>query len=171
MTVAERYLRGEYQSTIAEALGVDRSTISRDLAAIRRAWLASAVRDFDEAKAQEIAKIDAVEREAWAAWSRSTEDREVATQEEINDPITYTDAKGVPQTKNKTRRRATLRREGQTGAAVFLDVVLRCIAKRCEILGLDAPKRFVIDWDNVTEEQEDRLARGEPPEKVLTMSA
>lgn len=150
--VAERYLRGEYQSAIASSLGVDTATVSRDLAAVRAAWLASAVRDFDAAKAQELAKIDEVERAAWQAWERSTQNKEVAIQEAGED---------------KKLKKAVLRKEGQSGNPAFLNTILTCIERRCAILGLDAPKRFVIKWDELTEEQIDRLAAGEPPEKVL----
>lgn len=150
--VAERYLRGEYQSAIAQSLHVDTATISRDLAAIRIQWLASAVRDFDAAKAQELAKIDEVERAAWAAWERSTRDKEVAVQEAGAD---------------KRLKKATLRKEGQSGNPAFLSTILTCIERRCAILGLDAPKRFTIKWDELSDEQLDRLAKGEPPEKVL----
>lgn len=150
--VAERYLRGEYQSAIAQSLGVDTATISRDLATIRSQWLGAAIRDFDAAKAQELAKIDEVERAAWAAWERSTKDKEVAVQEAGAD---------------KKLKKATLRKEGQSGNPAFLSTILTCIERRCAILGLDAPKRFVIDWDALTPEQEAELARGIPPEKVL----
>lgn len=150
--VAERYLRGEYQSVIAQSVGVDTATVSRDLAAIRAAWLASAIRDFDTAKSQELAKIDEVERAAWGAWERSTQDKEVAVQEAGAD---------------KKIKRASLRKEGQSGNPAFLSTILTCIERRCAILGLDAPKRFVIKWDELSDEQIDRLARGEAPEKVL----
>lgn len=162
--VAERYLRGEYQSVIAQALGVDTATISRDLAAVRAAWLSSAVRDFDAAKAQELAKIDEVERAAWIAWERSTQDKEVAVQE--------TDGVKDEKTGRPKIKKATLRKEGQSGNPAFLSTILTCIERRCSILGLDAPKRFIIeDWDALTPEQMERLAKGEPPEKVLALSA
>jgi hypothetical protein len=61
-----------------------------------------------------------------------------------------------------------MRKEGQAGNPAFLAGVLTCIERRCSILGLDAPKRFVIRWDDLTDEQIDRLAAGEPPEKVLS---
>lgn len=166
--VAERYLRGEYQTMIAESIGVDTATVSRDLDALRSLWLSSAVRNFDAAKAEELKKIDEVERAAWEGWARSQQEREIATQEQSDDPLVWTDAKGEPHVKSKPRKRLTLRKEGQAGSPAFLEIVLKCVAKRCEILGLDAPKKFTIDWDSVTPEQEDRLARGEPPEKVLT---
>jgi hypothetical protein len=165
--VAERYLRGEYQTTIAHDLGVDPAQISRDLKALRNLWLGSAIRDFDAAKAEELAKIDAVEQEAWRAWTRSQEDKEITQQSQHDDPITYTDEQGEPQVKSKLTKRMSLRKEGQAGAPAFLEIVLKCIGKRCEILGLDAPKRFTINWDDLTPEQEEALARGVPPEKVM----
>lgn len=139
------------QGEIARSFDVSQQQISQDLKAIRAAWLASAVRDFDAAKAHELAKIDEVERQAWQAWARSQEDKEVEFDE--------SGPKG---------HRSGSRREGQVGAPAFLELVLKCIDKRCQILGLDAPKRFKIDWDNLDDEQLDRLARGEPPEKVLS---
>jgi transcriptional regulator with XRE-family HTH domain len=148
--IAERYLRGDYQSDIARDLGISQPQISYDLKAIRAQWIAATIRDFDAAKAQELAKIDQVEAEYWKAWARSQEDKEISYSE--------TGMKG-----SKSGNRS----EGQAGNPAFLDGVLKCITKRCEILGLDAPKRFTINWDDLTPEQEERLAKGEPPEKVL----
>lgn len=157
--IAARYLRGEYQVDIARALGISQQQVSYDLKAIRAAWLAAAVRDFDALKAQELAKIDAVEREYWLAWERSQKDKEIATQEggEVD-----------PQTKKPRIKKVSLRKEGQAGNPAFLAGVLTCIERRCAILGLDAPKRFVIRWEELSDEQIDRLAAGEPPEKVLS---
>lgn len=149
--VAQRYLRGEMQSQIAHAFGVSQQQISQDLKAIRSLWLASAIRDFDAAKAQELAKIDEVERAAWNGWARSQEDKEVTFSE--------VGVKGA---------RSGSRSEGQAGAPAFLQVVLSCIERRCKILGLDAPQRFSIEWDTLDDDQLERLAKGEPPEKVLT---
>jgi transcriptional regulator with XRE-family HTH domain len=157
--VARRYLQGEMQEQIAQSFGVTQGQISQDLKAIRAAWLASAVRDFDALKAQELAKIDAVEREYWLAWERSKKDKEISVQEggEVD-----------PQTRKPRIKKVVMRKEGQAGNPAFLAGVLTCIERRCSILGLDAPKRFVIRWDDLTDEQIDRLAAGEPPEKVLS---
>jgi transcriptional regulator with XRE-family HTH domain len=157
--VARRYLQGEMQEQIAQSFGVTQGQISQDLKAIRAAWLASAVRDFDALKAQELAKIDAVEREYWLAWERSKKDKEISVQEggEVD-----------PQTRKPRIKKVVMRKEGQAGNPAFLAGVLTCIERRCSILGLDAPKRFVIKWDDLTDEQIDRLAAGEPPEKVLS---
>ena len=149
--VARRYLQGQTQSEIADVFGVSQAQISKDLAAIRAAWLASAMRDFDAAKAQELAKIDTVEHEYWLAWERSKKNKETKYSEDSS--------KGF---------KSGERRESQAGNPAFLAGVLTCIERRCSILGLDAPKRFVIKWDDLTDEQIDRLAAGEPPEKVLS---
>ena len=157
--IAARYLRGEFQEAIARDLGISQQQVSYDLKAIRATWLASAVRDFDSAKAQELARIDEVERAAWEGWRRSTQDKEIENLEG--------DGTLDPKTRKPKVTKVTKRREGQAGSPAFLNTVLTCIERRCAILGLDAPKRFVIKWDELTDEQIDRLAAGEPPDKVL----
>lgn len=166
--IAARYLRGEYQADIARDLGVSQQLISYDLKAIRAMWLQSAIRDFDAARAEELAKIDAVESEYWSAWERSKLNKEIAVQEQNDEPIVLKDDKGAEQVSSKTRKRVSLRKEGQSGNPAYLAGILTCIDKRCQILGLDAPKRYQINWDELTPEQEERLARGESPEKVLS---
>jgi hypothetical protein len=127
-------------------------------------------RDFDVAKAQELAKIDEVERRAWDAFERSQQEKQIATQEEHQVPFTVTekDADGnlVTVVKTKTRKHLQIRREGQSGNPAFLNTILTCIERRCAILGLDAPKRFTVDWDKLTDDEWDKLAQGVPPEKA-----
>lgn len=77
--VAEMYLAGRYQSEIAQELGLSQQQISYDLQAVRREWQASAVRNFDEAKAQELAKIDHLERTYWQAWQQSIGTTQIKT--------------------------------------------------------------------------------------------
>src|SRR5690349_19797662 len=69
--VADLYTQGWTQMEIAAKEGCSQTTISADLIQIRREWRASMVRDFDDARAAELKKIDRVEREAWRAWERS----------------------------------------------------------------------------------------------------
>jgi hypothetical protein len=158
--VARRYLRGEMQSEIAASFGVSQVQISYDLKAIRAAWLQSAIRDFDAARAEELAKIDHVESEYWQAWDRSKKDKETENLEG--------DGTIDLQTRKPKVTKVTKRKEGQSGNPAYLQGILTCIERRCKILGLDAPTRFNINWDELTPEQEERLAKGEPPEKVLS---
>lgn len=117
--VAARYVRGQTQWEIARAFEVDQKTISNDLAAIRKAWLAEAVRSIDEIKARELAKIDAAEAEAWKAWTKSQENAEVLRAK----------IRGTNQETEKISK-------GQAGDPRFLEIILKCVQRRCEILGV-----------------------------------
>ena len=121
--VAVRYLRGQTQWEIARAFEVTQKTISLDLKAIQAEWLAQAVLDRGEWTARELARIDEVERQAWAAWTKSQENAEILRDKRRGD-------------KSETEKVS----KGQAGDPRFLEVVLKCVAKRCELLGLDAEK-------------------------------
>ncbi len=140
--VAQRYLRGQTQWEIACAFEVDQATVSRDLTEIRKAWLASAVRDVNEIKAKELAKIDATEEQAWKAWAKSQENAEVL-RAKMRD--------GSSETEKISK--------GQAGDPRFLDIVLKCVQRRCEILGVIDPKSpgsnntvNVFSFDKMVEE-------------------
>src|SRR5262249_7801137 len=79
--------------------------------------------DFGVRQAQELAKIDAVETAAWAAWERSQHDAEIRLAE-------TTHCGGSQQT------RASKKTANRAGDASFLESIVRCIALRCKLLGL-----------------------------------
>jgi hypothetical protein len=121
--VAELYLKGKYQYEIAQLIGVTQQQISLDLKAVQQQWLASSIRDFDAVKAQEIAKLDHIEREALEAWTLSRQPREVTVTKRI--------------TGKDPRYEASVRREHHpTGDPRFLQVAQRCVEQRCDLLGL-----------------------------------
>lgn len=127
--VAEQYLRGVPQATIAAALGIDQSTVSRDLKALQEQWAAHATALLDTHKAAELARIDGLERTYWEAWAASkTYKRE--TQAGARGP----DGKAQP-------TRASVTSEARPGNPAFLAGVERCIALRCKLLGLNAPEK------------------------------
>jgi hypothetical protein len=128
--VAQRYLRGENQYQIAEVVGVTQQQVSLDLKAIREAWLQSAIRDFDEAKSEQLAKIDVIEAEAWQAWERSRQPREVTLTEQTEG--------------ERGSRKASVRREGRAGDPRFLERVQKCIEQRCTILGFGTPAASTV---------------------------
>lgn len=129
--IADLYLQGWIQADIADELHLSQPTVSRDLAALHKQWIASALVDFDAAKGSELAKIDRLEREYWRAWERSCEDAETVTQ------------KGV-EAAGQQRKEATKVVKGQSGDPRFLAGVQWCIDRRCKILGVDAPTRQEI---------------------------
>jgi predicted transcriptional regulator len=126
--IADLYLRGRLQAEIAEQVGISQSTVSRDLKALQGEWLRSALMDFNEAKARELAKIDHLERTYWAAWQRSQEDAE-------------TEATKAIDVKDGKRYEVATQRKGQAGDPRFLQGVQWCIERRCKIIGVDAPDR------------------------------
>jgi len=121
------YLGGELQDDIAKVLKIDQSTVSRDLKALQAEWLKSALRDFDEMKAQELAKVDRLEREYWRGWERSCEDAETTRQEGSKDDAGKAGIDKIVKTA-----------KGQSGDPRFLQGVMTCIDRRCKILGIDA---------------------------------
>jgi DNA-binding transcriptional regulator LsrR (DeoR family) len=74
--IASLYLKGEYQSDIAAQVGISQGQVSKELAILQAEWQTSALIDINEAKARELAKIDALELVYWQAWERSQLDAE-----------------------------------------------------------------------------------------------
>ncbi len=107
---------------------------------------------LDAKKAEELAKIDALERTYWKAWRRSCKDREVQTAEKV--------------TGDTARSKAATRREGQSGNPAFLAGVERCIDRRCKLLGLDAPRKLehkhTLAAEDLTDEQLLAIAGSRP---------
>lgn len=148
--VAARYLRGELMVNIGKELGVDTAQISRDLKALREEWRQSALVNMNEAKAKELAKIDNLEVEYWQAWENSKRNAEIDVTEQIG-----TRAKSKPGEKDQAETSITPMRikkykrvEGQSGNPAFLAGIQWCINKRCEIFGLDAPKKAEITGED-----------------------
>ena len=163
--VTALYCQGWYQSKIVEHLAkhrpykVTQQTISYDLKAIKKKWLASSLRDFDEARSTELSKIDNLEAVAWSEYLKSQE----------------------PVIKKKTVMKidghtTEATQEGQTGLGdpKYLDTVKWCIDRRIKLLGLDAPVRKEVtgkdggpiettslDLSTLTDDQLQRLANGE----------
>jgi hypothetical protein len=127
--VADLFLRGvKRQTELGQRIGVNRSTISRDLRVLNDRWKASAVRDLDAAKGQELERLDQLEREAWQAWEKSKGAHESTTTEQTS-------------TGAGERVKAAIRKDEQCGDPRYLAVVQWCIEQRCKLLGLNAPHR------------------------------
>lgn len=134
--ISALYLQGKPQYEIAELVDVNQSQVSRDLKHLKKEWLKSAIRDFDEAKSQELAKIDNLEQEYWDAWEKSKEDYKQTTKR----------AKGKNE---KTTEKEQIEKNVIVfGDPAFLKGVQWCIDKRCKILGIDAPQKIEPVGDN-----------------------
>ena len=125
--IARLYLQRLSQREIGERLGLSRQQVGYDLEAVRQEWLQSALVNFDARKAEELARIDRLEREYWDAWEASKQERETVSTEQVSG------GRG-------DRTKAAIRKEQPSGDPRFLAGVERCIERRCKLLGLDAPQ-------------------------------
>jgi hypothetical protein len=128
--VAKAYLR--VVSKIAPDRARPPPQITRDLQAIRDEWQASATMAFGERVAQELAKLDELERTYWNAWERSCGDAERLSAKTVKDG-------------EDERTEAVKHVEPPPCDARFLDGVEPCIKRRCEILGLNASVKIRRD--------------------------
>ena len=164
--VARLYLQKELQRDIAETLGIDKSTVSRDLKAIREAWRASALIDIGEAIIRELEALDVIESELWQAWRRSLRKSEKKTHKAKNIAVKIEDLErdnkgrvqigkdGALKKKKETKiypleaeeSRTTYERDGDPR---WMRLILKVREDRRKLLGLDR-ERETQDDDALT---------------------
>lgn len=106
---------------MADALGISKSTASRDIAAVKRVWRSEMIADMDAVIARDLAELGMVKAEAWRTYVESCEvGDEVTVVEETKD--------GVFTKVSTSNPKASLH---------ALKLVTLCIEKRRRILGLD----------------------------------
>lgn len=123
--IAGLYFQGKQQVEIAKELNITQQQISYDLKTLQTRWVEAANTKINEAKARELAKLDNLEREYWAAWLDSKKEfRSTSTE----------------RTKGKNfGTKVQIKKERRDGDPRYLDGVMSCIERRCKIIGLDAP--------------------------------
>lgn len=122
--VAELYLACISQQEIARRLGVDQSTITADVSAMRQEWRDKRDEYSESAFNEQLARIDKTEREAWAAWERSQQPAKATIETTSGDES---------ETREETRE--------QYGDPRFLTIAQNAIEQRRKLLGLDAPTK------------------------------
>lgn len=131
--VAALYLQGLGQWEIGRQLQVTQQCVAKDVAALEKEWLASALIDIDAAKAKELARIDRLERVAWRAWRRSCQRKEKASSRM---------EKKLADDPQQARTVTSKQTEARDGNPDYLKRVEWCINKRCELLKLNPPQRL-----------------------------
>lgn len=101
---------------------ISKAQVIYDLNTLRARWRVERIKNMDERQAEELAKVDQLETEYWEAWRRSQAEQQKTTQEALGDG----------------KKKASLTKQTSVGDPRFLDGVMKCIDKRCEILGLNA---------------------------------
>jgi len=134
--IAELYLEGTRQVEIAKILTNETGIIYSldmvkvDVSKIRKDWLESSIRDFDQLKSEQLAKLDVLERNAWDQWHRSCESSKKVTIEDKKDSA-------FPGVNTKTETIS------EVGDPRYLNTILSIIERRCKILSLDGPLQVI----------------------------
>lgn len=164
--VAERYLKGEPQSLIAEQMSVSTATVGNDLKFIMGKWLEDSKLAFEERKAKELAKIDQVEALAYRGWEKSIEKQEVhrSQKETVRQAVRNQDNKitGHKMVPVKVTEETVVK--GQSGDPRFLEMIGRCVEMRLRILGLwkgdqITNNQVLIDWTGLFKAQAEEASR------------
>jgi len=143
--IATLVLQGREHAEIALELGVSRQQVTYDLKVIKDRWASRTTMDLDQAKADELVKIDRLERTYWDAWELQCTPQVYRAVDGDGNPILGGEEVQVP----------------QTGDPKLLAGILSCIDRRCKLLGLDAPIKldpgdlhFTITFDTPQKEGE-----------------
>ena len=135
------WCRGYTEHEIANMLELPRSTINRDLEAIKAEWRKKVSRDRVELLLDEIAKLDHLEHVAWQAWEASQQEKETQSSEsvlldQLRQEMTGAVDGGMA---GGRRLRSSIKKESRDGSVAFVRLAFECIKQRCLLYGL-APK-------------------------------
>lgn len=145
--VTSLYLQRLDIDAISEQISKPTTFVRQALRDIREAWRDRAILDYSRRQAEELARIDVVEEEAWSGWRRSQE-AERTERTHLGE-----DEAGRSFSQTTTR----------DGTTKFLEVIQWCVEQRCKIIGLYAPKELRVeqhqssDSDGVAEMNRDEL--------------
>lgn len=147
------YLEGWTQNDIALHMGevrdytLSQQAIANDLKSVWQEWRKEYIKNADEIKTKELARIDKIENELWQAWRRSQEkEEEIISEREDVTPTGVTQRK--PNTPDAAMVRSRVRRKekNRDGSMTFMEGIMWCVEQRAKILGLNAPEKHEIDW-------------------------
>lgn len=124
-TIATLRLKSYTLQQIVDETGLSKSTVQRVLRELLAEWQARAAAATDEIKAAELAKLDALEREAWEEWERSKKDW----------------AKRSVKTGGPNGKETKAESGGQCGDPRYLNVILGIHERRARLLGIEAPTK------------------------------
>ena len=173
--IANLYLQGHTQASIAAAITQGKKyrltvqTISKDIKHIEQLWLDRAVVDFNQAKANELAKLDQAEAELWQAWHRSKEPKVIKGKEGSTRQTGAADEGGKAPTlaSGKTYERFEQRDPNPR----YMDLILDIVDKRLRIIGAFAPEAHVIASVDLNQLDKDRAERWQDTKEALIEAA
>jgi len=129
---------------IAARLGMTHQMVHYDLKAIRRQWQERTQETLDETIAEEIARLDALELELWAAWERSIGKRTETIKEVQEEGVRIPSPDGgerIMGTRRRTRARELIS-EG-VGNVAFIRELHKISQDRRVLLGMEEKQQNV----------------------------
>lgn len=134
--IAEMRLKSIPVSQIARKLRISDSTVNRELAILAKQWKAQAEATIDIHRQRELARLELIEREAFAEWERSKKNYSKEVTERLK--VTDKDSGEITETDPKVIKRET---GGRLGDPRLLQVALAAQEARRKMLGMDAPTK------------------------------
>ena len=141
--VAALYLKGHTQMKIAEAINaravaerngykISHVTVSNDIKKLISRWRANALQDIDDRVQLELEKLTNLERVAWSNFEQSQKPLK-KTEREFSLPVSLSKQE---ETEKPTLSKIKKTKAERGGENKFLDMIFKCISKRCDILGI-----------------------------------
>lgn len=135
--IAGLLVRNYTSGEIAKSLGISTARVSSYIDAIRQEWNILTSVNFKEFQSQELIKLDQIEREAWLAWERSkgTKRKKRSTYTKSgrsSDVVEY-----VLSDNNLDISSEVHDEYEEVGESKYLDVVMKSMAHRAKLLGID----------------------------------
>ena len=126
--IMDMVLQGFRTNEIAEALGVHASRVSKVKESGRIAHVDRFAWKYEERLAQQLRRIDLLEKEAWESWQKSKKPETTITEDYYEE-----DGDGE-ESPNVTLKRVI---KSSNGDPRFLAIISRCIDQRSKLLKLD----------------------------------
>ena len=143
--VAKWYCEGLTQAEIGQRLALSQQQISYDIRAIIARWQATTKGLLDELKAQELARINHLERVAWESFEASKEPGTVEIERVTRAAIQAKSGRGGRGQDSPIKLVPAFVETRTTpqgaGDPAWLRLVQWCISERAKILGLYAPTK------------------------------
>lgn len=154
--MAERLARGVRGCTALAAAynaehpdtPITRGMAWKDMARIREMWTEQAVAFITTATAEELAKLEAIEVEMWAAWEKSKR----VERKRMSKKTTPADA-DAPGPAELAEQTLSIESEDTPGDERYMARIAWCMERRAKLLGLDAPSVAEIHLPGTVEQE------------------
>lgn len=135
--VLEHYLRGKSFRQISKEVSCSLHTVHRDIAAIRDEWRRARAEKMGDAEMlMELARVDGIEREAWAQWESSKKEE---VESHASTEVIIEQGPDGQSVRKPGKEKITRKTRIRNADPRYMDIVCWCVEQRCKLLGLINP--------------------------------